>query len=159
MIVPPETPEINPLIEEGLQWIARLKSGVATRGDLDELAAWRAQSEAHDQAFKTAARIFRQAGIAAGNLAEKSTPVYRTRPVWSRRAVMGGTIAASTAAAVYLAAQPPFGLWPSLRELSADVRTATGERRKLQLTPDVACSSIPRQVSRCARPTLIRGSS
>lgn len=138
MSAPPETPEINPLIEEGLQWIARLKSGVATRDDLDELAAWRAQSEAHDEAFKTAARIFRRAGVAAGNLAERPALVYRAGPVWSRRAVMGGTIAAGTAAAAYLAARPPFDLWPSLRELSADVRTATGEQRKLQLSPAVA---------------------
>ncbi len=138
MTVPSETPDIDPLIEEGLQWIARLKSGVATRDDLDELAAWRAQSEAHDKAFKTAARIFRRAGVAAGNLADRPAVAYRARPVWSRRAVMGGTIAAGTAAAAYLAAQPPFGLWPSLQELSADVRTATGEQRKLQLSPDVA---------------------
>lgn len=35
------------------------------------------------------------------------------------------------------AIDPPFGLWPSLTELGADHRTATGERRQLDLTERV----------------------
>jgi transmembrane sensor len=55
----------------------------------------------------------------------------------SRRAVLGGGLAAA-AAAGYAVVQPPLGLWPSLQELSADYRTAKGEQRKVQVTPGVS---------------------
>ncbi|WP_448044304.1 FecR family protein [Bradyrhizobium liaoningense] len=55
----------------------------------------------------------------------------------SRRVVLGGGLAAA-AAAGYAIVQPPFGMWPSLQELSADYRTAKGEQRKVQVTPEVS---------------------
>jgi transmembrane sensor len=42
-------------------------------------------------------------------------------------------MAASAAAAAYVAVRPPLDLWPSLAELSADYRTAVGEQRQVAL--------------------------
>jgi transmembrane sensor len=56
----------------------------------------------------------------------------------TRRAFWGGAIAASVVATGYTVVRPPLGLWPSLRELSADFRTAKGEQRKVQLSSDVS---------------------
>jgi transmembrane sensor len=53
----------------------------------------------------------------------------------SRRAFLGGAIAASAAA--YAVFHPPLGLWPSLEELSADYRTAKGEQRDVVLADNV----------------------
>ncbi len=49
---------------------------------------------------------------------------------------MGGAVAA--AAAGYLIVRPPFALWPSLQELSADFRTAKGEQRKIDIVTNVS---------------------
>jgi transmembrane sensor len=51
----------------------------------------------------------------------------------SRRAVLVGGGALAAAAAAYAVVDPPFGLWPSVDELRADYRTATGERRRVTL--------------------------
>ncbi len=54
----------------------------------------------------------------------------------TRRAFLGGGIAASAAAvAVYGMVNPPLGLWPSLAELNADYRTATGQQEKINFGP------------------------
>ena len=55
----------------------------------------------------------------------------------ARRAFLGGALAASAGAAGYVAVRPPLGLWPSLAELRADVRTNTGEQRKIAVANGV----------------------
>ncbi len=50
---------------------------------------------------------------------------------------VGGRLAAAAAAA-YGIIQPPFGMWPSLEELSADYRTAKGEKRTINLAQGVS---------------------
>ncbi|MGJ4942103.1 FecR family protein [Bradyrhizobium sp. HKCCYLS1011] len=146
MTVPMWTSEFDPLLDEALDWVIRLKTGAPLRSDLDALQRWREQSPAHDEAFKKAARLFRQAGLAARELAheQQSEPAAAARDSQSprspggaitRRLVLSGAVAA---AAAYLVVRPPFGLWPSMSELSADYRTAKGEYRKLMLTPDIA---------------------
>ncbi len=55
----------------------------------------------------------------------------------SRRAVLGGAGALAAAAAIYAIINPPLDLWPSLDELKADYRTATGEQRHLTVA-DIA---------------------
>jgi transmembrane sensor len=138
----PETLEPDPLLDEAIAWIVRLKTGEPTRADVDMFERWRDQSAAHADAFKRAAWIQRTAGIVAGRLAAASAaPVVehagrRTRGM-SRRAVVGAGWAAA-AVAGYAVVEPPMGLWPSLRELSSDFRTAKGEQRKIQLAPDVS---------------------
>jgi transmembrane sensor len=140
--VPTEISEPDLLRDEALDWIVRLKTGAPTRADLEALQRWRQQSVAHEEAFKKAARIFRHSGIAAQELADQPVAVdaalasRRSSPSIARRAFLGGAIAA--AASGYLVVRPPYGLWPSFDELSADYRTGKGEQRKVAVTPDVS---------------------
>lgn len=143
MTVPTDPAQPDVLLDEALDWVVRLKTGAPTRADLDELQRWRAQSLAHEEAFKTAARIFRNAGIAAQELADQPVAIdaalaaQRSSPkILARRAFLVGAVAA--AAAGYLVVRPPLGLWPSLEELSADYRTGKGEQRKVAVAPDVS---------------------
>lgn len=139
--------EPDPLLHEALDWIIRLKTGEPTRDDVDALQSWRAQSPAHEEAFKTAVRVFRHAGVAALELADRPAapgivpeivPVAASSPsrIFARRAFLGGAIAAATAG--YLVVNPPLGLWPSLEELSADYRTGKGEHRSIAVATDVS---------------------
>jgi transmembrane sensor len=139
---PPDIAEPDPLVEEALDWIVRLKAGEPTRTEVDAFQDWRGQSPAHDRAFQAAARLWRHMGIAAQELdeEEKASAARRSRALvrrpLSRRAILGGSVAVA-AAAGYAMVAPPFGLWLSLDELSADYRTAKGERRKVVLASDV----------------------
>ena len=137
MTVPTDISEPDALVDEALDWVVRLKTGAPSRADVEALQRWRERSPAHEEAFKNAARLFRQAGIAAQELADAPMPAAARKPkMLARRAFLGGAIAASAAA--YLVARPPMGLWPSLQELSADYRTAKGEQRKVAVMPDVS---------------------
>jgi transmembrane sensor len=136
-------PELDPLLDEALDWIVRLKTGEPTRADIEDLQQWREQSVAHEAAFKKAARVFRQAGIAARELAAEPVAIdaageLRPMPpkVLARRAFLGGAVAAAMAG--YLIVRPPLGLWPSLQELSADYRTGKGEQRKIAVMAGIS---------------------
>lgn len=142
MTVPNWTSEVDPLLDEALDWVVRLKTGVPMRSDMETFQRWREQSPAHQEAFKKAARLFRNVGVAARELANEqatadATAVGSQQPSRSltRRGVLAGTIAAGAA---YTIIRPPFGLWPSIGELSADYRTGKGEQRKVMVTPGVA---------------------
>lgn len=153
MTVPTRGSGDDPLQDEALGWVVRLKSGEATRADLDALQNWRRQSEAHEQAFRAAARVYRQVETAAKELSAEEGAgsvllVERPRRLLARRAVLTGSIAA---AAAYVVVRPPFGLWPSLEELSADYRTGKGERRRVAVTPDVSLE-LNTQTSVAVRP-------
>lgn len=142
MTVPTDISEPDALVDEALDWVVRLKTGEPTRADVEALQRWRERSPAHEEAFKKAARLFRQAGTAAQELADAPAPVAATAArrlpsrVLTRRALLGGAIAASAAA--YMVARPPMGLWPSFEELSADYRTGKGEQRTVAVMPDVS---------------------
>ena len=143
MTLPPESTGPDPLLDEAIAWIVHLKTGEPTKADAEALGRWRAQSPAHEAAFKRAARIHRDAGIVAGRLTTPATAPRMAQAAVgrrgiSRRLVLGGGIAAAAAAAGYAVIQPPMALWPSLQELSADYRTAKGEQRKVEVTPEVA---------------------
>jgi len=140
---PTRPPDHDPLLDEALDWIVRLKTGAPTRADVMALQRWREQDPAHEAAFKAAARLYRHAGIAARELAgEPATPATvvpmaaRPRRIMTRRAMLGGAVAA--AAASYMVVHPPLGLWPSLEELSADYRTGKGEQRHVVVAPNVS---------------------
>lgn len=132
------------LERESLEWIVRLTSGQATVSDAEALAAWKARSPAHASAFEDALRLRQalrlagQAHIAQQTANENVIPLVRpARHPLSRRAMLGGAVAASVAGGVMLI-RPPLGLWPSLAELSADYRTATGEQRQVDLARGVS---------------------
>lgn len=132
------------LERESLEWIVRLTSGQATVSDAEALAAWKARSPAHASAFEDALRLRQalrvagQAHMAQQTANENVIPLVRpARHPFSRRAMLGGAVAASVAGGVMLI-RPPLGLWPSLAELSADYRTATGEQRQVDLARGVS---------------------
>lgn len=137
--------EMDPLMRAAIAWVVRLRSGEATKGDLEELRAWRAQSPEHEEAFRQAALLWRDLKLAADQVAERhAAPPFALRslnPVhWStsRRLFIGGAVAASAAA--YLVYDPPMDLWPSLREFSADYRTGKGEKREVTVTEGVTAT-------------------
>lgn len=147
--VPPEHP-VDPttLEHEAYGWVVRFVSGEATKDDLRALKAWSARSPAHAAAFDQASLIWKKLDEAEQKLILKNvtarscdvaqSPAMSRRPVLARRAFLGGALAASVAGAAVLVARPPLGLWPSLTELSADVRTRVGERRQMTVADNVS---------------------
>ena len=128
------------LEREAHGWVTRLVSGEATAADAQAFKEWRRQSPAHDQAFAAATLRWKNFGpvgrtlLEQGRVPEWSPP----QPEFSRRAALGGMGAIAASAAAYAVVKPPLGLWPSLVELSADHRTATGEQRQVGVSDDVS---------------------
>ncbi|WP_229171443.1 FecR/PupR family sigma factor regulator, partial [Bradyrhizobium altum] len=71
MTEPTRTSGPDPLLDEALDWVVRLKAGAPTRADVDALQRWRAQSPDHEDAFRAAARLLRSASAAAKELADE----------------------------------------------------------------------------------------
>jgi transmembrane sensor len=136
---------MDPLEREAIAWVRRLTSGQATAADAEALKLWCNRSPAHAAAFGSARQLWKDLGpaghdwrrhAAAAATAHAGVPV--PYPSVSRRFLLGGGLAAASAAAVYAAVRPPLGLWPSWMELRADYRTGTGERRDVRLSDDVS---------------------
>lgn len=132
----------NALLREALSWIVRLTSGEATAADADSLARWRARSPEHERSFVQALCLREALREAGQEIAAQPDTAVQSVQRWqeksrgvSRRLLLGGALAASAASVGgLLIARPPLGLWPSFSELSADYRTATGERRQVALS-------------------------
>lgn len=125
----------SPLHREARDWLLLLTSGRATAADAQGFRSWVAQSVAHARAFAETRLMWERLGTAAANLAQRErAPAVAPRRM-SRRAFLGGAVAATAAA--LLAAQPPFRLWPGISDMAADFRTATGEQRSVQVAPGV----------------------
>lgn len=136
--------ELDPLRREAVAWVQRLLSEEATRSDLADFERWRGQSPAHGAAFDGASGVWKAFGPAGENLRRRGMASARLaasqpRPLISRRAALGGLggLAAASIAAVAMV-DPPLALWPSLSELRADYRTATGEQRNVMVGIDVS---------------------
>jgi transmembrane sensor len=133
----------RPLVDQALDWVLLLRSGRATAADADALRTWREQSPEHEEAFKTAVRLWRDLGMVArglqtsGQLSLLASVAQTTSQLLSRRALLGGAVAVSAAAASYAVFYPPLGLWPSLAELTADYRTRKGEQRDVTLGDNI----------------------
>jgi transmembrane sensor len=137
--------ELDPLLRQAVAWVIHLHSGSATSDDATALALWRQRSAEHEAAFCDAVRLWRSFGEATRKLASESELVSlvrrsprEARDRLSRRALIGGAMAAACVAGGYLIVRPPLGLWPSFEELSADYRTAKGERRNIALSDNVS---------------------
>lgn len=135
----------DPLLRQALALVINLHSGAATSEDAAELALWRQRSSAHEAAFRDATKLWSTFGAAAQQFAVRPDLVLdaaaaRSARQISRRAWMVGIAGAAAASVAVggLATHPPLDLWPSLRELTADLRTAKGERRNVALSEDVA---------------------
>lgn len=138
---------------EGLDHLTRFRSGEATDHDAAAFITWRGTSRAHEEAFRAAVRLTRLVGLvdADGVGAEAAVqsvaddvdltdvtpirPVAVTRRV-SRRAFMGGAIAASAAGGVLLLGRS-LDVVPSPTQMAADYRTEPGERRIIKLARGV----------------------
>ncbi|WP_322516775.1 FecR domain-containing protein [Rhodopseudomonas palustris] len=138
-----ETPELDAVQRQALAWVIRLNSGEATSDDAAALAMWRKRGPEYEETFREAVRQWHTFGDATRELLGRTdaapTRPVRSRVVVSRRFVIGGSMAAAAAVGgVYVAAQPPLGLWPSIEELAADYRTGKGERRTIALAQNMA---------------------
>jgi transmembrane sensor len=127
-------PEMEPLVREAIGLVVRLTSGEATTADATEIKRWRAQSPAHEAAFRQAARLWKEMGAAVVSTQKPHSTV--SDRLIARRALIGGAIAAAVAG--YVVARPPMQMWPSYEEMLADYRTAKGEQRKVDLSPGVS---------------------
>lgn len=134
-------------------WLLRLQAAPVSLADAEAFRRWRALDPRHAAAFVQARALWNalgpalQAGPAAAAVpaADSSATVAqlptvsrpeaqarsRNRPHISRRAFLGGAVAA--AAGGWLVASSPLGLWPELGALGADYRTATGETCELDI--------------------------
>ncbi len=134
-----ESRELDPLVREAIALVVRLTSGEATTADAEDIKRWRAQSSEHEQAFRSAARLWKSLGAAAKNSMAESHPAPLTvsRIAIRRRAFVGGAIAAAAGGA-YMLVRPPLELWPSYKELMADYRTSKGEHRQVVPSPGIS---------------------
>ncbi|CAN7263789.1 FecR domain-containing protein [Aquipseudomonas alcaligenes] len=112
---------------EAAHWLTLLESGGAREADHAELQRWRARSGDHEQAWQKAQALRQRFAQLPGALALASLD----RPDLGRRTTLKRMLAlGALAPAGWLAwRQMPIAHW------SADLRTATGERRSLEL-PD-----------------------
>lgn len=136
-------PDADRLRAEARGWLRRLTSGEMTQADVQDLDDWRATSPAHRHAFAEANLLWdtlepvARAGRAQAEVARIPPPHVLAKTL-SRRALFGSATAAALGGVAYLAARPPMQLWPALSELTADYRTAVGERRRLPLHAGVS---------------------
>ncbi len=126
---------------EAIAWMLRLKPGVATTDDVAAFKQWCGQNPAHARAFRDMRGLWQAVGPAGRNafdpnaLEHPAVSSGRGSMRLGRRAFIAGAAAASAAA--YAAVYPPLDLWPSISELRADFRTATGEQRQVALANDI----------------------
>ena len=130
------------LQQEAIAWLSLLSSGTATQADGEALKRWCREDPAHARAYAKAARVWEMLTPAAAQAlrpdVETLAGTTSVRSVIGRRSFLGGAVAASAACAAYAVVHPPLGLWPSLAELAADVRTATGEQRRVEVADGIA---------------------
>ena len=133
-------------------WVRLLASGRARKEDARKLELWCAASAAHAAAFKKAHALWRQLGTAAElsgagdpelEAIRRAARYGRAAPATrsgrtSRRAFLGGAVAASVAAAGVALVYPPLSLWPSMAALQADYRTGVGQQMQVALASDVS---------------------
>lgn len=153
--------DLPELESKALDLVHQIASGSATTDMLEAAKRFEEQSPAHAEAIAFARRLWSGLGPAGAGFLEQDRRALRAarssvrfRP--SRRAVLAG-VSAAVAVGGYGALNPPFGLWPSWRELTADYRTATGEQRQLTLADGVSVA-LNTQTSMVARSAADRPS-
>ncbi len=134
---PEELPGENAerLRREAMAWLSLLSSGSATTADAEALRHW-CEDPAHREAYAKAARVWEMLTPIAASAQTAEITALPRQPVRhgiGRRALLGGALAASAASVAYAIVNPPLHLWPSLAELGADVRTGTGEQRRIEI--------------------------
>lgn len=149
---------LDPLQREAIGWVARLTSGDATAADAESLRAWRALSPAHEEAFRLASAIWREAGQVGA-----SSPVSRSGIHPTRRRFIAGIALSSGAAIAAGWAGASLGVLPSLDDLLSDYYTRVGEQKHVVLSDGSgmdldAGSAVDAAFTSSARAlTLLRG--
>lgn len=134
-------PAPDALRREANGLVREFATGRPTVADTDMIRRWRAQSAAHERAWKAACVEWRKLGVVARAFdASRPAPVRPRAPRMGRRAFFGAAASAAGALGVVAALRPPLGLWPSLSEWGADYRTGVGEQRELALDADTRLS-------------------
>lgn len=110
-------------------WLLRLKSGDATQDDVRELARWRSENAAHEDAYRAELRLWHALGPALAGQSATRPPLVRHI---SRRGLLGGgaAVAASIALVAVVGVSPaPAG--------ATVIETGKGERRTLDVARGV----------------------
>jgi transmembrane sensor len=130
------------LKRDAIAWISLLSSGKATLADAEAMKRWCAEDPAHARAYASVAQVWHLltpvAAVASTSKIMERERGQATRHAIGRRAFLGGALAASAACAAYTAVNPPLHLWPSLAELRADIRTGTGQQRRVEIASGLA---------------------
>ena len=115
--------------QQGLDWIALAVSGRATKADLEAMAQWGAECQAHADALAFAMKLRKLGKSHQYPGSQEFPPSLLERPMTRRFALAGG----AAAVVGYGVISPPLSLWPSAAELASDYRTGTGEHRSVAL--------------------------
>jgi transmembrane sensor len=119
-------------------WLRLLGSGKATQQDADHFRRWVQSDSAHRAAYDKVKRLSDVMKPSIGALRHSDPQIAALharrlpRPLSSRRQFLGAAVGVAAAASVAIV-YPPFALWPTPSEWSADDRTAKGEQRTLAL--------------------------
>lgn len=114
------------IARQAAHWLTTLYGGNAAPEDVKACEYWRAADPEHERAWQRAQRINQRFGVVPASL---GLPALGRRERGERRRALKTLLVLMTAVPAGYAA------WRNTpwREWSADVRTATGERRELQL--------------------------
>lgn len=125
MIGSAPTAEARQVVRAAAQWLALMESGAANNRDRANLQHWRDSHPSHEQAWQKAQLLRQRFADLPSALAMASLD----RPQTSRRAVLKRAVGAVALvpAAWLISRQLPLDVW------RADLRTATGEGKKVQL--------------------------
>nr|WP_262373219.1 FecR domain-containing protein [Pseudomonas prosekii] len=126
MIASAPSAETRQIMRAAARWLALIESGSASDQDRAELQRWRDSHSTHEQAWQKAQMLRQRFADLPSALAMASLD----RPQPSRRTVIKRAVGAVALvpAAWLISRQLPLDVW------SADLRTATGEGKKVQLT-------------------------
>ncbi|VVO84871.1 FecR domain-containing protein [Pseudomonas fluorescens] len=118
-------PDARQVVRAAAQWLALLESGGATEQDRANLQRWRDTSVSHEQAWQKAQALRQRFADLPSALALSSLD----RPDPGRRVVLKRALGAVALvpAAWLISRQLPLEVW------RADLHTATGERKQVQL--------------------------
>ncbi|MDN4546433.1 MULTISPECIES: FecR domain-containing protein [unclassified Pseudomonas] len=125
MIGSPPSAETRQTVRAAAQWLALMESGYANERDRALLQSWRDSDSSHEQAWQKAQLLRQRFAVLPSALAMASLD----RPQASRRTVLKRAVGAVALlpTAWLISRQLPLDVW------SADLRTATGESKKVRL--------------------------
>ncbi len=114
----------NAILDEAAEWLVVMNAGAVSAEDRQAWMAWRARSATHEQAWQRAERLM---GAFGGIPAALAMPAL-DRPR-SRRAALAKLAALLAVAPAAWSAWR----WSDTEGWTADIRSATGERREIRL--------------------------